>query len=115
MADAVKAADLLPKRIGGLGRAARQALCNDAKVAGQQLAWGYVASRLDEALREALDFDLFDAFANGWGESPWRGSYAAAMTQPSAEVRLGAHELALKLHPSIALTIAPCPYMNLDF
>jgi hypothetical protein len=115
MADTVKVADLLPRRIGALGRSARQALANDAKAVGQQIAWGYVTSRLDAALHEALDCDLFAVFANGWAQSPLLKSYAAAMTKPSAEVQLGAHALTVNFYPTIAISIGPCPSTDLEF
>lgn len=115
MAERVTVADLLPERIEGLGTAARQALCNDAKVAGQQLAWGYVSSHLEQALRKALDCDLFAVLASGWANSPLLNSYSAAMTQPTAEIQLGAHQLTRELHPTVAVTIGPCPPIKLEF
>jgi hypothetical protein len=115
MAETVKVADLLPERIEGLGAAARQALCKDAKVAGQQLAWGYVSSHLEQALRKALDCDLFAVLADGWAKSPLLNSYSAAMTRPNAQIQLGAHELTRELHPTVAVTIGPCPCIELEF
>lgn len=115
MAETIKVADLLPERIDGMGAAVRDALCSDAKVAGQQLAWGYISSHLERALRNALDCDLFDVLAGGWAQSPLLNSYAAAMTKPSAEITLGAHQLKRELHPGVAVTIAPCPCIELEF
>jgi hypothetical protein len=109
MAETIKVADLLPERIDGMGTAVREALCNDAKVAGQQLAWGYISAHLEQALRKALDCDLFEVLAGGWAQSPLLSSYAAAMTKPTAEITLGAHQLTRELHPGVAVTIAPCP------
>ena len=115
MADTIKVAELLPERIEGLGTAARDALCNDAKAAGLQVAWDYVSSRLDGALRQALDCDLFDVLARGWAQSPLLTNYVAALTQPAAEVHFGKHELTRELKPSVAVTIAGCPCIELEF
>jgi hypothetical protein len=115
MGKEIKVADLLPERIDGFGASAREVLRNDAKIAGQQLAWGYVSSNLQQALRKALDCDLFAVLAEGWAKSPLLQSYAAALTKPAADVRLGAHELTRELHPVVAVTIGPCPRIELEF
>jgi hypothetical protein len=115
VAETIKVADLLPDRMAGFGTAAREALCKDAEVAGQQLAWNYVSSHLQQALRQALDCDLFDVLASGWAQSPLLQSYVAALAKPTAEVHIGAHDLTRELYPVVAVTIAPCPCIELEF
>ena len=112
----MKVSDLLPERLDGLGEAAREALCRDQQVGGMKLAWDYVSRRLDEALRSALDCDLMEVLAQGWANSRLMGGYAAAATSAEpTEVELGEHEVSRELNPVVAVTIGPCPCVELEF
>jgi hypothetical protein len=115
MAETIKIAELFPDRLDGLAAAAHEALCKDAEVAGQKLAWDLVSSRVGQALRQLLGCDLFDVLARGWSDSPVLRSYAAAMTEPSAKLDFGEHQLSRELNPTIAVTVGNCPCIELQF
>ena len=118
MADPVSLADLLPDRLGALAERARARLSEDEQVAGMKLAWGYVGSQLQQALRSTLDVPVVEALASGWATAAKLADYADPAKHPPGErsvVELGQHELTREFKPVIAVTIGSCPCLELDF
>ena len=114
----VSLADLLPDRLDSLGDRARAALSEDKDVAGMKLAWGYVGSQLQQALRSTLDIPVMEALATGWSTAAELASYADPTRHPPGErsvIELGEHKLAQEFKPVIAVTIGSCPCLELDF
>jgi hypothetical protein len=118
MADPVSLADLLPDRLEALAERARATLSEDEQVAGMKLAWGYVGSQLQQALRSTLDIPLMEALARGWAAAAKIADYADPAKHPLGErsvIELGDHELTREFKPVIAVTIGSCPCFELDF
>jgi len=118
MAERVSLADLLPNRLDSLADRARSALSEDKQVAGMKLAWGYVGSQLQQALRSTLDIPLMEALAGSWSTAAQLAEFADPARHPSGErsvIELGDHDLSQEFKPVIAVTIGPCPCLELDF
>jgi hypothetical protein len=118
MTDGLRLKDLLPKRLDAVGERARQELCENQEVGGMKLAWGYIGSRLSDALEQALDCDLMEIFVKGWATSDLLVEFAANGGHVAGEhsvVELGAHELTRELKPVIAVTIGSCPCVEIEF
>jgi hypothetical protein len=118
MADRLTLAMLLPDRLDGAAGEARKALCANEEVGRMSLAWDYVGSQLEGALKSALDHDLLEVLAKGWATAATLSEYADLEKHPVGErsvVELGAHDLSREVHPIVAVTIAPCPPVDLKF
>ena len=118
MAETLSLADLLPGRLESLAERARTTLSQDQQVAGMKLAWGYVSSQLQQALRSTLDVPAIEALASGWSTAARLAEYADADRHPPGErsvVELGEHELVQEFKPVVAVTIGSCPCIELDF
>jgi hypothetical protein len=111
-------AALLPERLDGAAEQAREALCADENVRGMGLAWDYVGSQLQGALKSALDCDLVEVLAKGWAGARALAEYGDAQKHPPGErsvVDLGAHDVSREVHPVVAVTIGSCPCVELKF
>lgn len=118
MAKSVTLADLLPDKLDSVADSVRDRMCDNEEIGGMKLAWGYVGKELHEALKSALDCDLLEVFGKSWAGFSELASFADPARHPPGErsvVELGAHELKRELHPVIAVTIAPCPCVELKF
>lgn len=118
MAEGPRLADLLPERLDRLGEVARTAMCKDSSVNGMHLAWDYVGRRLGDALRSALDCDLIDALSGGWAKCKAvldQGDPQRGVPGEVATVELGEHSLTHECNPIVAITIGPCPCVELEF
>ena len=118
MAKSVTLADLLPAKLDSVADRARERMCEDERVGGMKLAWDFIGKELDKALRAALDCDLLDMLGQGWAEFGELAAFADPRQHPPGErsvVALGAHDMTRELNPVIAVTIAPCPCVELRF
>ena len=118
MAERLTLASLLPDRLDGAAEEARKALCENEEVGRMSLAWDYVGSQLEGALRSALDTDLLEVLAKGWAAASTLTEYADLEKHPMGErsvVELGKHDVSRDVHPIVAVTIAPCPSVDLKF
>ena len=118
MSEAVKLSQLLPDRLDNVGEQTRQVICENEDISRMSLAWNYVGSQLEGALRTALDCDAIGVFGKCWSTMALLGEYADPEKHPAGEravVELGAHELGRELHPVIAVTIGECPCVELKF
>lgn len=118
MADGLSLADLLPDRLESLADRARSALSQNDQVAGLKLAWSYVGSQLQQALRSTLDIPVMEALASGWSTATRLAAYADPAKHPPGErsvIELGKHALSQDFKPVIAVTIGSCPCLELDF
>lgn len=118
MPDAVKLSDLLPDRLDEVGEQARAAICENEEISGMGLAWDYVGSQLQAALKSALDCDALGVLAKGWSGLQLLAEYADPAKHPPGErsvVELGAHEISREVHPVIAVTVGSCPCIELKF
>ena len=118
MPDKLKLSELLPARLEGVGERARAAICENEEISGMGLAWDYVGSQLEAALKATLDCDALGLFAKGWASLQLLAEYADPAKHPPGErsvVELGAHEISREVHPVIAVTVGSCPCIELKF
>jgi hypothetical protein len=118
MPESVRLSDLLPDRLGEVGEQTRRAICENEEISRMSLAWNYVGSQLEAALRTALDCDALGVLAKGWSGLQQLAEYGDPIKHPAGErsvVELGAHEVSREMHPVIAVTIGSCPCIELKF
>ena len=118
MPDGVKLSELLPDRLDKVGEQARAAICENEEISRMGLAWDYVGSQLQSALKSALDRDALGVLAKGWSTLQLLAEYADPAKHPAGErsvVELGAHDVSREVHPVIAVTVGSCPCMELKF
>jgi hypothetical protein len=110
--------DLLPDKLESVTERLRGRMCEDERIGGMKLAWDYIGKQLHQALKSALDHDLLDVLGNSWAQFSELAAFADPASHPPGErsvVELGAHEWQRELYPVIAVTIAPCPCIELKF
>ena len=115
---AVKMSDLLPERLDRVADEARKTLSQNEDIGCMKLAWDYVGTELENALKSALDCDAFTVFAKTWATAQQLSDYADPAKHPPGErsvIELGAHEISRALEPVIAVTIGSCPCIELKF
>ena len=115
---AVKMSDLLPERLDRVAGEARKTLSQNEDIGCMKLAWDYVGTELENALKSALDCDAFTVFAKSWATAQQLSDYADPDKHPPDErvvIELGAHEISRALEPVIAVTIGSCPCVELKF
>jgi hypothetical protein len=118
MADAVLLNALLPDRLGSVAGRIKDRLCQDEQVNGMRLAWDFVADKLQEALKSALDCRVVDIIAECWAKAAPVAEIVASANRPPGEpcvIQLGEHELSRELKPVVAVTIGSCPCVELNF
>jgi hypothetical protein len=118
MAEALKLRDLLPDRLDGMGEEARKKLCESEEIGCAKLAWDFIAGQLDEALRSALDCDLFEVFAKVWAQQKVLADCCDPEKTPPGTrsvLEIGEHELKRELHPVVAVTVGSLPCVELSF
>jgi hypothetical protein len=118
VAEPVTLADLLPEKLDSVADQVRDRMCDDEQIGGMKLAWDYVGKELHKALKSVLDRDLLEVLGKMWSEF----SEISALADPAKHVpgersvvTLGEHELKRELHPVIAVTVGPCPCVELKF
>lgn len=118
MAESVRLSALLPDRLDSVAEQVRERLCDNEEIGGMKLAWDYIGKELNKALKSALDRDLLDVLGKIWSEVGAIAAFADPAQHPPGErsvVELGEHELKRELHPIIAVTVGPCPCVELKF
>ncbi|MEO6581552.1 MAG: hypothetical protein ABIN68_01940 [Sphingomicrobium sp.] len=118
MLKSILLSDLLPDKLDSVADQVRDRMCDDERIGGIKLAWDYIGKELNRALKSALDRDLLAVVAKTWSEFSEIAVFADPAKHPPGErsvVTLGEHELKRELHPVIAVTVAPCPCVELKF
>lgn len=118
MAGSVKLGDLLPAKLDSVADRVREKMCDDERVGGMKLAWNYIGKELLAALQSVLDHDLLDVLGKSWAQFTEIAAFADPTAHPPGEhavVELGQHEINRELQPVVAVTIAPCPSIELKF
>jgi hypothetical protein len=111
-------ADLLPARLSGMKSAVEGKMREDPDVGGLKLAWGFIASQLQETLRNVLDCPAIDLLGDAWTTAEEvREAADPARHGPDevSVVHLGAHEFVREIHPVVTVTIGSCPPQELRF
>jgi hypothetical protein len=115
---AVALGELLPEKLDSVADRVRDRMCDDERIGGMKLAWDYIGRELHKALKSVLDHDLLEVMGNGWAQFSELAAFADPAKHPPGErsvVELGEHELQRELQPVVAVTIAPCPSVELKF
>ena len=118
MAESVRLGALLPDQLDSVAEQVRERMCDNEEIGGMKLAWDYIGKELNKALKSALDRDLLEVLGKVWSEVSAVAAFADPSQHPPGErsvVELGEHELKRELHPIIAVTIGPCPCVELKF
>jgi hypothetical protein len=114
----LKVANLLPERLPGLEAGVKEQRSQDENVWRTKLAWGLIASEVEDAIREVLDCDILDCFAEVWTNARALQEYADPERHPPGErglIELGERDFVRDLHPVVAVTIGACECMELRF
>ena len=118
MAKSVALGDLLPDKLDSVADRVRDRMCDDKDIKGMKLAWGFIGKELNKALKSALDCDMLEVMGRSWAGFSELTAFGDPAKHPPGEcsvVELGQHDLKRELHPVIAVTIAPCPSVELKF
>ena len=118
MPKSITLGQLLPDKLDSVGDRARERMCDDKDIGRMKLAWGYIGKELNKALKSALDHDLLDVLGKSWAQFSELAAFADPAKHPPGErsvVELGEHQIERELHPVIAVTVAPCPCVELKF
>ena len=118
MTDRFPLSALLPERLDSLADQVKSRLCEDEQVGGMKIAWDFVGRELAASLKSVLDCDLLEIFASAWAKAAPLADLADPARHPPGErslVELGSHDLKRDFHPVIAVTIGPCPCVELHF
>lgn len=118
MPKSIALGDLLPDKLDSVADRARERMCGNEEIGRMKLAWGYIGKELNKALKAALDHDLLDVLGKSWAQFSELAAFADPARHPPGErsvVELGEHQVERELHPVIAVTVAPCPCIELKF
>lgn len=118
LADRILLNALIPERLDSLAERVKARMCDDQQVGGMKLAWGFISSQLQDALKSVLDCDLLEVLGGAWAKAAPLADFADPAKHPPGErsvVELGEHDISRDLHPVVAVTIAPCPRVELNF
>jgi hypothetical protein len=112
-------ADLLPSRLDNLDAALQHEKASNANLASLPgVAMGAVGQRVDAAVRDALNCDVFQVLAGAWAKARELHDYADETKHPPDEastVFLGEHGLGVDLHPTVDVTITGLATFELRF
>jgi hypothetical protein len=117
----VKLGDLLPVNLDRIDDALTQARAKNAELAGAnlpKLAVGVLDREVGEAVRGALDCDVFGLLAQAWAKARELHEFADAAKHPPDEVStmfLGEHSLSFDLHPVVDVVIGQLAKFTLRF
>ena len=118
MPKSIALGDLIPDKLDSVADQVRDRMCDNEQIGGMKLAWDYIGKELNKALKSALDRDLLDVLGKMWSQFSEIAAFADPEKHPPGErsvVAIGEHELKRDLHPVIAVTVAPCPCVELKF
>lgn len=118
MADRITLGALIPDRLDSLADRVKGKMCDDQQVGGMKLAWGFIGGRVQDALKSLLDCDLLEVLGGAWAKAAPLAAFADPAQHPPGEratVTLGEHDISRDLHPVVAVTIGPCPRVELNF
>jgi hypothetical protein len=118
VAEGVRLSALLPERLDSVAEQVRTRLCDDKQVSGMKLAWDFIGDQLLDALKSVLDCDLLEVLAGAWARAAPLAALADPDKHPPGErsvIELGKHDVSRELKPVIAVTVASCPCVELNF
>ena len=118
MAETIPLSALIPDKLDSVSEQVRARLCDNKEIGGMKLAWEFIGKELHGALKSVLDCDLLDVLGKVWAQAAPIVALADLAKHPPGErsiVALGEHDLTRELHPVIAVTVGPCPCVEISF
>ncbi|HEY2708537.1 MAG TPA: hypothetical protein VGI95_10830 [Caulobacteraceae bacterium] len=115
------ARDLLPPTFRGIDAVAAREKDRDPSLQRQPipaLAMGVVGDKASEAVRSALDLDVFELIAQGWAKARELEAYADETKHPPGETStlfLGKHDLSIEVHPEVTVLFGGLGKLTLRF
>ena len=109
---------LIPERLDSVAEQVRARLCEDQEIGGMKLAWDFIGKELHTVLKSVLDCDLLEILGQAWAKAAPIAALADPDKHPPGErsvVELGEHDISRELNPVIAVTVGPCPCIELSF
>jgi len=109
---------LIPDKIDSVAEQVRARLCDNEEIGRMKLAWDFIGKELNGALKSALDADLLEVLGGVWAQAAPIVALADPAKHPPGErsiVELGEHDLTRELHPVVAVTVGPCPCVEISF
>src|SRR5262245_19877299 len=116
-----KVADLLPDRFDHLDEVIKAGLADDSAEARptiQSFAWQIIQSKAAEAVRDALDADVFELLARAWCVARELHEFTDRRKYPpdkDSTVFLGDHQVSTEVHPVLAVTVGSIETARLRF
>ena len=117
MAETIPLSALIPDKLDSVSEQVRARLCDNEEIGRMKLAWDFIGKELNGALKSALDADLLDILGGVWAQAAPIVALADPARHPPGErsiVDLGGHDLTRDLHPVVAVTIGPCPCVEIS-
>lgn len=109
---------MIPDRLDSVAERVKTRMCDDQQIGGMKLAWDFIGGELANALKSVLDCDLVEVLGGAWAKAAPLAEFADPDKHPRGErsvIEFGAHDISRELNPVIAVTIAPCPCVELSF
>lgn len=110
--------DLVPDQLDSMAERVQTKLCDNQEIGGMKLAWDFIGSELQNALKSVLDCDLIEVLGGAWAKAAPLAEFADPDKHPPGErsvVELGEHDVSRELNPVIAVTIGSCPCVEFNF
>ena len=117
----VKLSDLIPVDLDRLDQALQRQRAANAELARTNLpkmAAGVLDQKVDEAVRGALDCDVFGLLAQAWAKARELHEFTDEAAHPPDEVStmfLGEHSLSVEAHPTVDVVIGQLARFSLVF
>ena len=118
MAETIPLSALIPDRLDSVSEQVRARLCDNEEIGRMKLAWDFIGKELNGALKAALDADLLEVLGGVWAQAAPIVALADPAKHPPGErsiVELGKHDVTRELHPVVAVTVGPCPCVEISF
>lgn len=114
-------ADLLPDKFDHLDEVIKESLASDSAEARPNIpsfAWQIIQSKAAQAVRDALDGDVFELLARAWCVARELHEFTDRRKHPPGKdstVFLGDHQVSTEVHPVLAVTVGPVESARLRF
>jgi hypothetical protein len=109
---------LVPDPFYGMESTVKSEASRSAGVEQKNLLWSFVGSKAEEAVRDALDCDVFEVIAQGWCLACELHEYTDRTKHPIGEksvVHLGEHAFKVDVHPTVVVIIDKAEAARLRF
>jgi len=109
---------LVPDPFDGMESTVKAQASPNVGSGGKNLLWSFVGSKAEEAVRDALDCDVFEVIAQGWCLARELHEYSDKSKHPIGEksvVHLGEHAFKVDVHPTVVVIVDRAECARLRF